>query len=62
MESAFIIALLVTWTLIALAKGADWLGKGGHHDESDREFLERVWRENAERARKLHEEIEKKYR
>ena len=60
MESAFIIALFVTWALMALAKGADWLGgSGGHHEESDRDFLNRVARENSERARKQLEEIRK---
>lgn len=63
MELAFIIGIFGTWAVIALIKGVDWLkGSGGHHDESEGEFLRRVFRENAERDRKLHEEIQKKYR
>ena len=66
MELAFIIGVIGTWLIIALAKGADWLGgSGGHQEESDKEFLDRVARENRERARKRLEEIQKeknKYR
>jgi hypothetical protein len=64
MELAFIIGLFGTWAVIALVKGADWLG-GNSHKESDHDFLDRVFRENSERARKQYEEILKekdKYR
>lgn len=59
MESAFIIGVFATWVLIALAKGADWIGNGHMKEESDRDFLNRVARENSERARKQLEEIRK---
>lgn len=59
MELAFIIGVFGTWAIIALAGLADKIGRGGHHEESDREFLERVARENSERARKQLEEIRK---
>ena len=60
MEVAFIIGVFGAWLVIALAKGADWLGGiGGHHEESDKDFLNRVARENSERAKKRLEEIKK---
>lgn len=60
MEFAFIIGVFGAWLIIALAKGADWLGGiGGHHKESDKEFLDRVFRESAERDRKRLEELKK---
>lgn len=60
MEFAFIIGVIGAWAVIALLKGADWLGgsdKG--YKESDRDFLNRVARENSERARQQLEEIRK---
>ena len=60
MEVAFIIGVFGAWLIIALAKGADWLGGlGGHYKESDKDFLNRVARENSERARKRLEELKK---
>lgn len=60
MELAFIIGVFGAWAVIALLKGADWLGgSGGHQEESDKEFLDRVFRESAERDRKRYEEIRK---
>jgi hypothetical protein len=60
MEFAFIIGVIGTWLIIALAKGADWLGDSGRDcRESDRDFLNRVARENSERARKQLKEIRK---
>ena len=51
------------WLIIALAKGADWFGGSGKdYKESDRDFLNRVARENSERARKKLEEIRKSKR
>lgn len=59
MELAFIIGVFGAWAIIAIVKGADWLrGKGGH-EESDKEFLDRVFRENNERNRQQLEEIKK---
>ena len=50
-------------TVWALAKGADWFGGSGKdYKESDRDFLNRVARENSERARKKLEEIRKSKR
>lgn len=60
MEMSFIIGVCVTWAVIALAKGADWLGgNGGHQEESEWDFQERVRLENMERARKKLEEMKK---
>lgn len=60
MELAFIIGVIGVWAVIALAKGADWIGGNGWDcHESDRDFLNRVARENSERARKQLEEIRK---
>lgn len=60
MEVAFIIGVFGAWLIIALAKGADWLvGIGCHHKESDKEFLDRVFRESAERDRRRLEELKK---
>lgn len=60
MELAFIIGVFGAWAVIALLKGADWLGGSGRDcHESDRDFLNRVARENSERARKQLEEIRK---
>lgn len=60
MELAFIIGVFGAWAVIALLKGADWLGSSGRDSqESDRDFLNRVARENSERARKQLEEIRK---
>lgn len=63
MEFAFIIGVFGVWLIIALAKGADWFGGSGKdYKESDRDFLNRVARENSERARKQIEEIRKSKR
>jgi hypothetical protein len=63
MEFAFIIGVFGVWLIIALAKGADWFGGSGKdYKESDRDFLNRVARENSERARKQLEEIRKNKR
>lgn len=60
MELAFIIGIFGAWAVIALMKGADWLGGSGKgYKESDRDFLNRVARENSERARQQLEEIRK---
>ncbi len=60
MEFSFIIGVIGTWLIISLAKTADRFGdSGGHYEESDRDFLNRVARENSERARKQLEEIRK---
>lgn len=60
MELAFIIGIFGAWAVIALLKGADWLGVSGKdYKESDRDFLNRVARENSERARQQLEEIRK---
>ncbi len=60
MEFAFIIGIIGVWTVIALLKGADWFrGNEKNYNESDRDFLNRVARENSERARKQLEEIRK---
>lgn len=60
MEFAFIIGVIGAWLIIALAKGADCLGGSGKDNkESDRDFLNRVARENSERARQQLEEIRK---
>ena len=61
MELAFIIGVFGTWAVIALVALADKLRGGSRHEESDKEFLDRVWRENAERARKELEEMKAKY-
>jgi hypothetical protein len=63
MEFAFIIGVFGVWLIIVLAKGADWFGGSGKdYKESDRDFLNRVARENSERARKQLEEIRKSKR
>lgn len=63
MEFAFIIGIFGAWAVIALMKGADWLGGSGKdYKESDRDFLNRVARENSERARQQLEEIRKSKR
>lgn len=60
MEFSFIIGIIGTWLIISLVKTAGCLsGYGGHYEESDRDFLNRVARENSERARKQLEEIRK---
>lgn len=60
MEFSFIIGVIGAWLIIALAKGTDWLGGSGKgYKESDRDFLNRVARENSERARQQLEEIRK---
>ncbi len=60
MELSFIIGIIGTWLVISLVKTASWFGgNGGHYEESDRDFLNRVARENSERARKQLEEIRK---
>ena len=59
MELAFIIGVIGTWAFIVMTGLADKICKGGHHEESDFEFLERVRRENMERAGKRHEELMK---
>ena len=60
MEFAFIIGIFGAWAIIALAKGSEWFsGKGSDWKESDRDFLNRVARENSERARKQMEEMKK---
>lgn len=61
MEFAFIIGVFGVWLIIALAKGADWFrGSDDHYKESDKDFLNRVARDNSERARKRLEELRKK--
>ena len=59
MEFAFIIGILGVWVIIALAKGGDWFCSGNSWKESDKDFQNRVARENSERARKQLEEIKK---
>ena len=60
MELAFIIGVFGAWAVIALAKGADWLSRNSMDcHESDRDFLNRVARENSKRARKQLEDIRK---
>ena len=60
MDFSFIIGIIGTWLIISLVKTADWFsGSGGHYEESDRDFLNRVARENSERARKQLEDIRK---
>lgn len=59
MEEAFIIAVFCVWAIILFVGLVDKIGKGGHYEESDRDFLNRVQRENQERDRKLHEELKK---
>lgn len=62
MEFSFIIGVIGAWLIIALAKSADWFGgSGGHCEETDGEFFRRVSKMNAERDRKLYEDMQKKY-
>jgi len=60
MEFAFIIGIIGVWAIIALSNGIDGMfNTNKEYDESDRDFLNRVARENSERARKQLEEIRK---
>ncbi len=61
MEFSFIIGVIGTWLLIALAKGAEWIGGSEKNRMTDEEILEEEKRCIQESRKWLEEHIPEKY-
>lgn len=61
MEFSFIIGVIGTWLLIALAKGAEWIGGSVKNRMTDEEILEEEKRCIQESRKWLEEHIPEKY-
>lgn len=61
MEFSFIIGVIGTWLLIAMAKGAEWIGRSEKSRMTDEEILEEEKRCIQESRKWLEEHIPEKY-
>lgn len=61
MEFSFIIGVIGTWLLIAMAKGAEWIGGSVKNRMTDEEILEEEKRCIQESRKWLEEHIPEKY-
>lgn len=60
MEFSFIIGVIGTWLLIAMAKGAEWIGRSEKSRMTDEEILEEEKRCIQESRKWLEEHMPKK--
>ena len=61
MEFSFIIGVIGTWLLIAMAKGAEWIGRSEKSRMTDEEILEVEKRCIQESRKWLEDHIPEKY-